>query len=180
MKSLKKQLKKAKKMTVKDMVTTLASFCWSVLMGLLHFAFSVARGFFRIIYSSFLGGGLVEGAKTMKVSELLANMPDPTQDEVRGESEEVERKHAEKTLPEEDLADLAVAAEDTDLLSDIFGLDLRREGGQYKLMPHNPNASLTDLLNTPTPPPPTPSPELRRRHTVTRTYKFISNSYMHH
>ncbi|XP_058262188.1 ryanodine receptor 2 isoform X10 [Hemibagrus wyckioides] len=166
MKSLKKQLKKAKKMTVKDMVTTLAAFCWSVLMGLLHFAFSVARGFFRIIYSSFLGGGLVEGAKTMKVSELLANMPDPTQDEVRGESEEVERKHTEKTSPEEDLADLAVAAEDTDLLSDIFGLDLRREGGQYKLMPHNPNASLTDLLNTPMPPPPTPSPELRRRHTV--------------
>ncbi|MCI4384536.1 hypothetical protein PGIGA_G00039800 [Pangasianodon gigas] len=166
MKSLKKQLKKAKKMTVKDMVTTLAAFCWSVLMGLLHFAFSVARGFFRIIYSSFLGGGLVEGAKTMKVSELLANMPDPTQDEVRGESEEVERKHAEKTSPEEDLADLAVAAEDTDLLSDIFGLDLRREGGQYKLMPHNPNASLTDLLSTPMPPPPTPSPELRRRHTM--------------
>ncbi|XP_060751069.1 ryanodine receptor 2 [Tachysurus vachellii] len=166
MKSLKKQLKKAKKMTVKDLVTTVAAFCWSVLMGLLHFAFSVARGFFRIIYSSFLGGGLVEGAKTMKVSELLANMPDPTQDEVRGESEEVERKHAEKTSPEEDLADLAVAAEDTDLLSDIFGLDLRREGGQYKLMPHNPNASLTDVLNTPTPPPPTPSPELRRRHTV--------------
>ncbi|XP_053094373.1 ryanodine receptor 2 isoform X10 [Pangasianodon hypophthalmus] len=166
MKSLKKQLKKAKKMTVKDMVTTLAAFCWSVLMGLLHFAFSVARGFFRIIYSSFLGGGLVEGAKTMKVSELLANMPDPTQDEVRGESEEVERKHAEKTSPEEDLADLAVAAEDTDLLSDIFGLDLRREGGQYKLMPHNPNASLTDLLSTPMPPPPTPSPELRRRHTT--------------
>ncbi|KAK3528555.1 hypothetical protein QTP70_002804 [Hemibagrus guttatus] len=166
MKSLKKQLKKAKKMTVKDMVTTLAAFCWSMLMGLLHFAFSVARGFFRIIYSSFLGGGLVEGAKTMKVSELLANMPDPTQDEVRGESEEVERKHTEKTSPEEDLADLAVAAEDTDLLSDIFGLDLRREGGQYKLMPHNPNASLTDLLSTPMPPPPTPSPELRRRHTV--------------
>ncbi|XP_062858851.1 ryanodine receptor 2 isoform X2 [Trichomycterus rosablanca] len=166
MKSLKKQLKKAKKMTVRDMVTALAAFCFSVLAGLLHFAFSVARGFFRIIYSSFLGGGLVEGAKTMKVSELLANMPDPTQDEVRGESEELERKPAEKALPEEDLADLAVAAEDTDLLSDIFGLDLRREGGQYKLMPHNPNAGLTELLNTPVPSPPTPSPELRRRHTA--------------
>lgn len=168
MKSLKKQLKKAKKMTVRDLVTTLASFYWSVLMGLLHFAFSVARGFFRIVYNSFLGGSLVEGAKTMKVSELLANMPDPTQDEVRGESEEAERKPVDKTSPEEDLADLAVATDDTDLLSDIFGLDLRREGGQYKLMPHNPNASLTELLNTPAPPPPTPSPELRRRHQVTQ------------
>lgn len=167
MKSLKKQVKKAKKMTVKDMVTTLVSFYWSVLLGLLHFAFSVARGFIRIVYNSFLGGSLVEGAKTMKVSELLANMPDPTQDEVRGETEEGEKKPADKTSPEEDLADLTVATDDTDLLSDIFGLDLKREGGQYKLMPHNPNASLTDLLNTPVPPPPTPSPELRRRHQVT-------------
>ncbi|XP_052468031.1 ryanodine receptor 2 isoform X4 [Carassius gibelio] len=164
MKSLKKQVKKAKKMTVKDMVTTLVSFYWSVLLGLLHFGFSVARGFFRIVYNSFLGGSLVEDAKTMKVSELLANMPDPTQDEVRGETEESEKKPTDKTSPEEDLADLTVATDDTELLSDIFGLDLKREGGQYKLMPHNPNASLTDLLNTPIPPPPTPSPELRRRH----------------
>ncbi len=87
-------------------------------------------------------------------------MPDPTEDEVRGETEE-------KPSPEEDLADLAVPTDGTDLLSDIFGLDLKREGGQYKLMPHNPNASLTDLLNTPVPPPPTPSPELRRRLQVT-------------
>ncbi|KAG9346042.1 hypothetical protein JZ751_007858 [Albula glossodonta] len=164
MKSLKKQMKKMKKMTVKDMVTTLVAFYWSLLMGLLHFAFSVSRGFFRIVYSTFLGGSLVEGAKTMKVADLLANMPDPTQDEVRGEGEEGDKRHSDKSSAEEDLADLAVAAEDTDLLSDIFGLDLRREGGQYKLMPHNPNASLTDLLTAPVPPPPTPSPELRRRH----------------
>ncbi|KAJ8365606.1 hypothetical protein SKAU_G00144370 [Synaphobranchus kaupii] len=164
MKSLKKQMKKMKKMTVKDMVTTLVAFYWSLLMGLLHFAFSVSRGFFRIVYSTFLGGSLVEGAKTMKVADLLANMPDPTQDQVRGEVEEAEKRHSDKSSAEEELADLAVNTEDTDLLSDIFGLDLRREGGQYKLMPHNPNASLTDLLNTPVPPPPTPSPELRRRH----------------
>ncbi|XP_061087166.1 ryanodine receptor 2-like [Conger conger] len=164
MKSLKKQMKKMKKMTVKDMVTTLIAFYWSLLMGLLHFAFSVSRGFFRIVYSTFLGGSLVEGAKTMKVADLLANMPDPTQDEVRGEGEEAEKRHSDKASAEEDLADLAVNIEDTDLLSDIFGLDLRREGGQYKLMPHNPNASLADLLNSPVPPPPTPSPELRRRH----------------
>ncbi|XP_035260548.1 ryanodine receptor 2 isoform X5 [Anguilla anguilla] len=164
MKSLKKQMKKMKKMTVKDMVTTLVAFYWSLLMGLLHFAFSVSRGFFRIVYSTFLGGSLVEGAKTMKVADLLANMPDPTQDEVRGEGEEAEKRHPDKSSAEEDLADLAVNIEDTDLLSDIFGLDLRREGGQYKLMPHNPNASLTDLLNSPVPPPPTPSPELRRRN----------------
>lgn len=118
-------------------------------MGLLHFACSVFRGFFRIICSLLLGGSLVEGAKKIKVAELLANMPDPTQDEVRGEGEEGERKPAETALPTEDLTDLRTLSEESDLLSDIFGLDLKREGGQYKLIPHNPNAGLSDLLSTP-------------------------------
>ncbi|XP_009707216.1 PREDICTED: ryanodine receptor 2-like, partial [Cariama cristata] len=149
MKSLKKQMKKVKKMTMKDMVMALFSSYWSILMGLLHFACSVVRGFFRIICSLLLGGSLVEGAKKIKVAELLANMPDPTQDEVRGEGEEGERKLAEATLPTEDLTDLRTLSDESDLLSDIFGLDLKREGGQYKLIPHNPNAGLSDLLSTP-------------------------------
>ncbi|XP_042673854.1 ryanodine receptor 2 [Centrocercus urophasianus] len=149
MKSLKKQMKKVKKMTMKDMVMALFSSYWSILMGLLHFACSVFRGFFRIVCSLLLGGSLVEGAKKIKVAELLANMPDPTQDEVRGEGEEGERKPAETALPTEDLTDLRTLSEESDLLSDIFGLDLKREGGQYKLIPHNPNAGLSDLLSTP-------------------------------
>ncbi|KFQ91088.1 Ryanodine receptor 2, partial [Nipponia nippon] len=149
MKSLKKQMKKVKKMTMKDMVMALFYSYWSILMGLLHFACSVVRGFFRIICSLLLGGSLVEGAKKIKVAELLANMPDPTQDEVRGEGEEGERKPTEAALPTEDLTDLRTLSDESDLLSDIFGLDLKREGGQYKLIPHNPNAGLSDLLSTP-------------------------------
>ncbi|TRZ16704.1 hypothetical protein HGM15179_010409, partial [Zosterops borbonicus] len=99
MKSLKKQMKKVKKMTMKDMVMALFSSYWSILVGLLHFACSVVRGFLRIICSLLLGGSLVEGAKKIKVAELLANMPDPTQDEVRGEEEEGERKPTEAALP---------------------------------------------------------------------------------
>uniref|UniRef100_A0A674H7Q6 Ryanodine receptor 2 n=1 Tax=Taeniopygia guttata TaxID=59729 RepID=A0A674H7Q6_TAEGU len=127
MKSLKKQMKKMKKMTMKDMVLALFSSYWSILVGLLHFACSVVRGFFRIICSLLLGGSLVEGAKKIKVAELLANMPDPTQDEVRGEEEEGERKPTEAALPAEDLTDLQTLTEESDLLSDIFGLDLKRE-----------------------------------------------------
>ncbi|XP_076190299.1 ryanodine receptor 2 isoform X3 [Aptenodytes patagonicus] len=149
MKSLKKQMKKVKKMTMKDMVMALFSSYWSILMGLLHFGCSVVRGFFRIICSLLLGGSLVEGAKKIKVAELLANMPDPTQDEVRGEGEEGERKPTEAALPTEDLTDLRTLSDESDLLSDIFGLDLKREGGQYKLIPHNPNAGLSDLLSSP-------------------------------
>ncbi|XP_068041080.1 ryanodine receptor 2 isoform X4 [Anomalospiza imberbis] len=149
MKSLKKQMKKVKKMTMKDMLLAVFSSYWSILVGLLHFACSVVRGFFRIVCSLLLGGSLVEGAKKIKVAELLANMPDPTQDEVRGEEEEGERKPTEAALPAEDLTDLQTLTEESDLLSDIFGLDLKREGGQYKLIPHNPNAGLSDLLSTP-------------------------------
>ncbi|XP_072311661.1 ryanodine receptor 2 [Eucyclogobius newberryi] len=163
-KSLKKQMKRVKNMTLRELVGTLLSCYCAILLGLLHMAFSVARGFCRIFYNTFMGGNLVEGAKTIKVSELLANMPDPTQDEVRGEGERDRR--SERSSAKEDLADLAdlvVNTSETELLSDIFGLDLRREGGQYKITPHNPNASLTQLLNSPVPPA-TPPTELRQRH----------------
>lgn len=92
-------------------------------------------------------------------------MPDPTQDEVRGEGEERSRRLSDRSSTKEDLADLAVSPSETELLSDIFGLDLRREGGQYKITPHNPNASLTELLNSPVPPT-APQSELRDRHQV--------------
>uniref|UniRef100_A0A8B9CUG2 Ryanodine receptor 2 n=1 Tax=Anser brachyrhynchus TaxID=132585 RepID=A0A8B9CUG2_9AVES len=168
MKSLKKQMKKVKKMTMKDMVMALFSSYWSILMGLLHFACSVFRGFFHIICSLLLGGSLVEGAKKIKVAELLANMPDPTQDEVRGEGEEGERKPTETALPTEDLTDLRTLSDESDLLSDIFGLDLKREGGQYKLIPHNPNAGLSDLLSTPSL---APMPEEQEKIQVTEQMK---------
>lgn len=110
------------------------------------------------------------------MSELLATMPDPTQDEVRGEGDEREKRLSERSSPKEDLADLAVNTSETELLSDIFGLDLRREGGQYKITPHNPNATLTELLNSPVPPsapPPAPQPELRQRHQVNETFSTL-------
>lgn len=106
-------------------------------------------------------------------------MPDPTQDEVRGEGEDREKRASDRSSPKEDLADLAVNTSETELLSDIFGLDLRREGGQYKITPHNPNASLTELLNSPVPsptpptPPTAPPPELRRRHQVILCCCFV-------
>ncbi|XP_061823091.1 ryanodine receptor 2 isoform X7 [Nerophis lumbriciformis] len=153
MKSLRKQMKKIKTMTAKDLVTTLVSFYWSALQGLLYIAYSVVRGFYRIFYSNFLGANLVDGANTIKVSAPLANMPDLTQDEVRGDDEDKDRKSYDRTSVKEDLAELAINTSDTELLSDIFGLDLRREGGQFKITPHNPYASLTELLNSPLPSP---------------------------
>ena len=103
----------------------------------------------------------------LQVSELLGSLPDLSQDEgVRGEGAEPEKKSSDRAFhPEDELADLAINTGETEVLSDIFGLDLRREGGQYKLTPHDPNASLTHLLISP-PPAAIPSPELRQRHQV--------------
>jgi len=107
------------------------------------------------------------------MSELLANMPDPTQDDVRGEAEDRDKRLSDCSSLKEDLADLAVNSSETELLSDIFGLDLRREGGQYKITPHNPNASLTELLNSPVLSPipaTTPQSEFRQRHQVCQSF----------
>ncbi|XP_066559872.1 ryanodine receptor 1b isoform X5 [Amia ocellicauda] len=83
--NLRRQYRKVKRMTLKEMVVGLATFFWTVLMGLLHFVYSICKGFFLLVWHTLFGGGLVEGAKNMTVTELLASMPDPTQDEVHGD-----------------------------------------------------------------------------------------------
>lgn len=77
-----------------------------------------------------------------QVTELTANVPDPTQDQDT-------RTCSDSNTLEGELPALKVNTSETERLSDIFGLDLRREGGQYKLTPHDPNASLTELLTSP-------------------------------
>ena len=102
--------------------------------------------------------------RLLQVSELLGSLPDLTQEE----GAEPEKKSSDRVLhPEDELADLAVNTGETEVLSDIFGLDLRREGGQYKITPHDPNASLTHMIISP-PPAAIPSPEFRQRHEVSR------------
>ncbi|XP_056888735.1 ryanodine receptor 2 isoform X2 [Takifugu flavidus] len=148
MKNLKKKINNKKNITVKDMMTTLVSFYWSVLLGILHVAFSVVRGFYRI-FSVASTNDQVQGAKTIKVSELVATMPDPTQ-LVKGAVEDQDKiACSDCNTLEDDVPALRVHTSETELLSDIFGLDLRREGGQYKLTPHDPKASLTELLTSP-------------------------------
>ncbi|CAL8363589.1 unnamed protein product [Merluccius merluccius] len=83
--NLRRKYRKLRKMTVKEMVVALVTFFYTVLMGILLFVYSVCKGFFTLIWKVLFGGGLVEGAKKMTVTEILASMPDPTQDEVHGD-----------------------------------------------------------------------------------------------
>lgn len=58
-------------MTVKDMVTTLVSFYWAGLLGLLHVAFSVVRGFYRIFSVASTSDNQVQGTNTIKVTVTM-------------------------------------------------------------------------------------------------------------
>ncbi|XP_051763722.1 ryanodine receptor 1 [Ctenopharyngodon idella] len=83
--NIRRQYRRLRKMTIKEIVVGLVTFLWTILMGILHFIYSVCKGFFLLIWHTLFGGGLVEGAKNITVTELLASMPDPTQDEVHGD-----------------------------------------------------------------------------------------------
>lgn len=83
--NLRRRYRKLRKMTVKEIIVGLFTFFWTVFMGIIHFVYSVCRGLFLLIWNSLFGGGLVEGAKKITVTEILASMPDPTQDEVHGD-----------------------------------------------------------------------------------------------
>lgn len=83
--NLRRQYRRVRKMTIKEIIVALSTFFWTILMSILHFIYSVCKGFFVIIWQALFGGGLVEGAKNITVTEILASMPDPTQDDVHGD-----------------------------------------------------------------------------------------------
>lgn len=83
--NLRRRYRKLRKMTIKEMIVGLATFFYTIIMGILHFIYSICKGFFMLIWKTLFGGGLVEGAKKITLTEILTNMPDPTQDEVHGD-----------------------------------------------------------------------------------------------
>lgn len=68
MKNLKKKINNRKSITAKDMMAALVSFYWSALLGLLHVAFSVVRGFYRIFSVASTVDSQVQGPKSIKVT----------------------------------------------------------------------------------------------------------------
>lgn len=83
--NIRRQYRRIRKMTLKEIVVALSVFFWTILMSILLFIYSVCKGIFMIIWQTLFGGGLVEGAKNITVTEILASMPDPTQDDVHGD-----------------------------------------------------------------------------------------------
>ncbi|MEQ2193921.1 hypothetical protein XENOCAPTIV_018027 [Xenoophorus captivus] len=155
--NLRRQYRKLRRMTVKEMVVGLVTFVYTILMGILIFVYNICKGFFTLIWKALFGGGLVEGAKKMTVTEILASMPDPTQDEVHGD---LPLEPGAREVQEADMG--------TDHLDTVGGEEEEEDGeeGEGGRLPgFNTPGGLGDFGDTTPEEPPTPegTPLLKRK-----------------
>ncbi|XP_027409257.1 ryanodine receptor 3 isoform X3 [Bos indicus x Bos taurus] len=142
LKNLRKQYRKVKKMTFKELVKVFFSFFWTLFVGLFHLLFTIVGGIIQVLWSTVFGGGLIEGAKNIRVTKILGDMPDPTQFGIHDDAMEAERAE----VPEPGIATELVhfvkgQKGDADIMSDLFGLHPKKEGG----LKHGPEVGLGDL-----------------------------------
>ncbi|KYO42522.1 hypothetical protein Y1Q_0016287 [Alligator mississippiensis] len=128
-----RQLRKVKRMTLKEMVTAVAGMLYATVLGLLFFVAGILKGLLLLLWATLFGGGLVEGAKKLTVTELLASMPDPTQDEVHGDLGPPDE--GQVAAEGEDAADFAEPGkeEEADETREAFGVELKKDTGHYRL-----------------------------------------------
>nr|XP_020441896.1 ryanodine receptor 3-like [Monopterus albus] len=128
-KSMRRQYRKFRKMSVKEMVRGFFSFFWMIITGLFYFVYSLVWGFFHILWTTMFGGGLVEGAKNMKVTDILGNMPDPTQFGIHGDVLETEKMEANEASALAEMDQMAQRdAAEADLMAELLNIQPKKEG----------------------------------------------------
>ncbi|XP_062863974.1 ryanodine receptor 3 [Trichomycterus rosablanca] len=136
LKSLKKQYKKLRKMSLREMICGFLTFFWTIFFGIFRFLYNLVWGFFHILWSTMFGGGLVEGAKNMKVTDILGNMPDPTQFGIHGDVLETDKLEVNETSLVAEIGQLAEADnEEMDLMSELLSIQPKKEGGKHGTEP---------------------------------------------
>lgn len=142
LKNLRKQYRKVKKMTVKELVKVFFSFFWMLFVGLFQLFFTILGGIFQILWNTVFGGGLVEGAKNIRVTKILGDMPDPTQFGIHDDVLEAERAEVmEPGITTELVHFLKDDKGDADIMSDLLGFHSKKEGCSK----HGPEVGLGDL-----------------------------------
>lgn len=150
-----KNLRTLMKMTLKDLILTAVRFLKLICMLQVRCISVVIYHIMYLLYITFVNSGLIEAAKRMKVSDLLGGILEPTLDEVIEVPSSVDqlRKYSSSFSSEKELREIGQMASVTfprevDILSDIFGLKLKKEGDQYKLLTQDLSDNLTDLFNS--------------------------------
>ncbi|XP_051937189.1 ryanodine receptor 2 [Hippocampus zosterae] len=145
-----KKLRALTKMTLKDVLLSSVALLRVLLVTLLRFVSFGVSGTSQVLYVTFVNGGLIEGAKKMTVSDLLGGILDPTLDEVTevtsGADRLRRRSAAFSPRRESRQIEAVTSAMGTDVLSDIFGLKVKRDGGQYSLVAQDVTSHLTDVF----------------------------------
>uniref|UniRef100_A0AAQ5XBZ1 Ryanodine receptor 2b (cardiac) n=1 Tax=Amphiprion ocellaris TaxID=80972 RepID=A0AAQ5XBZ1_AMPOC len=150
-----KNLKTLMKMTLKDVLMSVVLFLRLICMAQVKCICVVTRSIMYVLYMIFVSGGLIEGAKRARISDLLGGILEPTLDEVMEVPSGVDRLRkcsasfsSQRELREVGQVAAVTSPREVDVLSDIFGLKLKKEEGQYRFMTQDLTASLTDLFST--------------------------------
>lgn len=142
LKNLRKQYRNVKKMSAKELVKVFFSFFWMLFVGLFQLLFTIFGGIFQILWNTVFGGGLVEGAKNIRVTKILGDMPDPTQFGIHDDVIETDRAEVTEPGVTTELVHFVKGeAGDTDIMSDLFGIHSKKEGG----LKQGPEVGLGDL-----------------------------------
>nr|XP_061824814.1 ryanodine receptor 3-like isoform X1 [Nerophis lumbriciformis] len=129
LKSMRRQYRKFRKMSVKETVHSFFAFFWVIITGLFHFVYSLIWGFFHILWTTMFGGGLVEGAKNMKVTDILGNMPDPTQFGIHGDVLETEKMEASEASAFTEMGHRAPGeVVEADLMAELLNIQPKKDG----------------------------------------------------
>ena len=127
--SLRQRYRRFRRMSVREMVRGFFSFFWMIITGLFHFLYGLVWGFFHILWTTMFGGGLVEGAKNIKVTDILGNMPDPTQFGIHGDALETEKMEACEASQLAELGQLSQGEEaEADLIAELLYIQPKKEG----------------------------------------------------
>ncbi|XP_077782721.1 ryanodine receptor 3 isoform X7 [Podarcis muralis] len=152
LKNLRKQYRKVRKMTVKELVKVSFSFLWMLFVGFFQMFLTILCSIFQILWSTVFGGGLIEGAKNIRVTKILGDMPDPTQFGIHDDILEAEKVEVtEHGITAEIVQFVKNEKGETDILSDIFGIHTKKESGSK----HGHAVGLgdiADIIGSDTPP----------------------------
>uniref|UniRef100_A0A3Q3BS42 Ryanodine receptor 3 n=1 Tax=Kryptolebias marmoratus TaxID=37003 RepID=A0A3Q3BS42_KRYMA len=130
-KNVRKQFKKIKKLSLRELITGFFAFFWMLFIGFFKGIFSLIFGFFHLIWASMFGGGLVEGAKNIKVTDILGNMPDPTQFGIHGDAGEGDKVEATESSGSLDKTMAPTGdASDMDVMLEMLTAP-KKEGGKH-------------------------------------------------
>ncbi len=141
--------------SIRSIISVIFSFFHSVMLFITRAFLGLVWFFLYLLYHIFLSGWIIDVAKEIKLADLLGDLRDPTMVETIEFGEGVVREnntsHTRAFSSRGDLRgmslDLSAVSSDPQLLTDIFGLCLKKEGGKYTLSSRDQHGSLDEFLN---------------------------------